>query len=198
MTMKQYLFLFSISSVQSYIEQARKTQDLYAGSYMRGYEQTGRFYLYIGVFMTSMIGLVLSDNMITLFVFWELTSISSYLLIGFNHHKESSIFITLFSIALFIMLILSFIRKFKAGFSQNSENASKYTLNTRENSTTLSILGMTCNHCANHVKEAIQSVRGVTQVDVFLQKKNAIIKGDFSLDEVKAAVKDAGYSISSG
>jgi multicomponent Na+:H+ antiporter subunit A len=63
---------------------------LYAGSYMKNYEQTGRFYLYIGVFMTSMIGLVLSDNMITLFIFWELTSISSYLLIGFNHHKESS------------------------------------------------------------------------------------------------------------
>ncbi len=63
---------------------------LYAGSYMKDYEHTGRFYLYIGVFMTSMIGLVLSDNMITLFIFWELTSISSYLLIGFNHHKESS------------------------------------------------------------------------------------------------------------
>ena len=63
---------------------------LYAGSYMKDYEYTGRFYLYIGVFMTSMIGLVLSDNMITLFIFWELTSISSYLLIGFNHHKESS------------------------------------------------------------------------------------------------------------
>jgi multicomponent Na+:H+ antiporter subunit A len=63
---------------------------LYAGSYMKEYEHTGRFYLYIGVFMTSMIGLVLSDNMITLFVFWEMTSISSYLLIGFNHHKESS------------------------------------------------------------------------------------------------------------
>lgn len=63
---------------------------LYAGSYMKSYEQTGRFYLYIGVFMTSMLGVVLSDNMITLFVFWELTSISSYLLIGFNHRKETS------------------------------------------------------------------------------------------------------------
>lgn len=63
---------------------------LYAGSYMKSYSQAGRFYLYIGVFMTSMLGLVLSDNMITLFVFWELTSISSYLLIGFNHTKETS------------------------------------------------------------------------------------------------------------
>lgn len=63
---------------------------LYAGAYMKAYEHTGRFYLYIGVFMTSMIGLVASDNMITMFVFWELTSISSFLLIGFNHHKEIS------------------------------------------------------------------------------------------------------------
>jgi multicomponent Na+:H+ antiporter subunit A len=63
---------------------------LFAGAYMKGYRDAGRFYLYIGVFMTSMLGLVLSDNMLLLFVFWELTSFSSYLLIGFNHHKESS------------------------------------------------------------------------------------------------------------
>ncbi|MWV54553.1 putative monovalent cation/H+ antiporter subunit A [Chlorobium phaeovibrioides] len=63
---------------------------LFAGAYMKGYRDAGRFYLYIGVFMTSMLGLVLADNMLLLFVFWELTSFSSYLLIGFNHHKESS------------------------------------------------------------------------------------------------------------
>lgn len=63
---------------------------LYAGAYMKDYEHTDRFFVYIGLFMTSMIGLVISDNMITLFMFWELTSISSYLLIGFNHHKEKS------------------------------------------------------------------------------------------------------------
>lgn len=63
---------------------------LYAGAYMKDYEHTDRFFVYIGIFMTSMVGMVISDNMITLFVFWELTSISSYLLIGFNHHKEIS------------------------------------------------------------------------------------------------------------
>ena len=63
---------------------------LFAGAYMKSYAQTGRFYLYIGIFMTSMLGLVLSDNMLLMFVFWELTSISSFLLIGFNYHKESS------------------------------------------------------------------------------------------------------------
>ena len=63
---------------------------LYAGAYMKRYAETGRFYVYIGIFMTSMLGLVLSDNMLLMFVFWELTGISSFLLIGFNHHKESS------------------------------------------------------------------------------------------------------------
>ena len=63
---------------------------LYAGAYMKAYAQTGRFFVYIGIFMTSMLGLVLSDNMILMFAFWELTGVSSFLLIGFNHHRESS------------------------------------------------------------------------------------------------------------
>ncbi|MCW8849086.1 MAG: proton-conducting transporter membrane subunit, partial [Melioribacteraceae bacterium] len=63
---------------------------LYAGSYMEGHKFITRFYVYITIFMASMIGLVTSDNLLTMFVFWELTSISSYLLIGFNHDKERS------------------------------------------------------------------------------------------------------------
>ena len=65
---------------------------LYAGSYMEGHKFITRFYVYITIFMSSMIGLVTSDNLLTMFVFWELTSISSYLLIGFNHDKERSRF----------------------------------------------------------------------------------------------------------
>lgn len=64
----------------------------YASSYMKHNKYIGRFYIYIMIFMASMLGLVTSDNLITLFVFWELTSISSYLLIGFNHDKERSRF----------------------------------------------------------------------------------------------------------
>ncbi len=63
---------------------------LYAGSYLKGNSYLTRFYIYLLVFMASMLGLVLSDNLITLFIFWELTSISSYLLIGFYHSKEKS------------------------------------------------------------------------------------------------------------
>jgi multicomponent Na+:H+ antiporter subunit A len=63
---------------------------VYAGGYMAGDPQIGRFYLYLFLFMGSMIGLVLADNIIALFVFWELTSITSYLLIGYKHAYASS------------------------------------------------------------------------------------------------------------
>jgi len=59
---------------------------IYAGPYMHGHERLGRFYLYLLVFMGSMLGVVLADNLILLFVFWELTSFSSFLLIGFDQH----------------------------------------------------------------------------------------------------------------
>ncbi len=63
---------------------------IYAGGYMAGDRQLARFYLYLFLFMGAMVGLVLADNLITLFVFWELTSISSYLLIGYKHAYYSS------------------------------------------------------------------------------------------------------------
>ncbi len=63
---------------------------IYAGGYLAGDEQIGRFYTLIILFMGAMLGVVLADNLITLFIFWELTSISSYMLIGFKHNKEIS------------------------------------------------------------------------------------------------------------
>ncbi|MGE9290180.1 MAG: putative monovalent cation/H+ antiporter subunit A [Puniceicoccales bacterium] len=63
---------------------------IYAAGYMKGHPQFGRFGSFLLLFMGAMLGLVLSDNLILLFVFWELTSISSYLLIGFNHEDENA------------------------------------------------------------------------------------------------------------
>jgi len=63
---------------------------LYASGYLAGHQDLVRFYVVLLSFMASMLGLVLSDNLITLFVFWELTSITSYLLIGFNHQDASA------------------------------------------------------------------------------------------------------------
>ncbi len=63
---------------------------VYGGGYLKGDAQLGRFYAYILVFMASMLGVVLADNLLTLFIFWELTSISSYLLIGYKHYDPDS------------------------------------------------------------------------------------------------------------
>jgi multicomponent Na+:H+ antiporter subunit A len=63
---------------------------IYAGGYLGAHRHMGRFYAFLLLFMAAMLGLVLADNVFTLFVFWELTSISSYLLIGFSHQREES------------------------------------------------------------------------------------------------------------
>lgn len=63
---------------------------LYTASYLKGHVYLDRFYAYLCMFMASMLGLVLSDNIITLFIFWELTSISSFFLIGFNNTDKAS------------------------------------------------------------------------------------------------------------
>ncbi|UNK37213.1 putative monovalent cation/H+ antiporter subunit A [Shinella sp. H4-D48] len=63
---------------------------LYAGGYLKGHKHQGRFFSFILMFMGSMLGLVASDSFLMLFVFWELTSITSFLLIGFDHAREAS------------------------------------------------------------------------------------------------------------
>lgn len=63
---------------------------LYAKAYMKSYTGTDKFYLYLMLFSAAMLGLVLSANLIQLFIFWELTSFLSYFLISFFHEKESA------------------------------------------------------------------------------------------------------------
>lgn len=60
---------------------------VYAAAYLDGHPQRGRFFALLFLFTAAMLGVVLADNIIALFVFWELTSFSSYLLIGFNHER---------------------------------------------------------------------------------------------------------------
>ena len=63
---------------------------LYSGAYLAGHERQGRFFAFILMFMGAMQGLVLADGFVTLFVFWEATSITSFLLIGFDNHREAA------------------------------------------------------------------------------------------------------------
>jgi multicomponent Na+:H+ antiporter subunit A len=58
---------------------------LYAGGYLGDHPRLGRFYLLLLSFIAAMLGLVLADNLVLLFICWELTSITSFFLIGFKH-----------------------------------------------------------------------------------------------------------------
>jgi multicomponent K+:H+ antiporter subunit A len=59
---------------------------LYARYYLSGDDPMGMFYTYLLLFQGAMLGIVLSDNILLLLIFWELTSLSSFLLIGFWSH----------------------------------------------------------------------------------------------------------------
>jgi multicomponent Na+:H+ antiporter subunit A len=63
---------------------------IYVSSYLKGHPYLDRFYGFLCLFMSSMLGVVLSDNILLFFVFWELTSISSFFLIGFNNNQADS------------------------------------------------------------------------------------------------------------
>ncbi|OAZ99062.1 monovalent cation/H+ antiporter subunit A [Halomonas sp. G11] len=63
---------------------------LYAHFYLASDEPVGRFYAFMMLFMASMVGISMSDNLILLWLFWELTSLSSFLLIGFWSHQSEA------------------------------------------------------------------------------------------------------------
>ncbi|MEO6877046.1 MAG: proton-conducting transporter membrane subunit, partial [Gemmatimonadaceae bacterium] len=63
---------------------------IYSQGYMAGDPGYGRYYAHMCLFTTSMLGIVLADNLFMIFIFWELVGLSSYLLIGFWFHKPSA------------------------------------------------------------------------------------------------------------
>lgn len=77
------LFVLLISGIGSLVV-------LYSIYYLDISERLTHFYIYLLLFMSAMLGVVLSDNIFVLYTFWELTSISSFLLIGYWHFREQS------------------------------------------------------------------------------------------------------------
>ena len=77
------LFAFLISGIGALVI-------LYAGAYLSGHPRRSRLQHYLILFLGAMLGLVLADDVITLFVFWELTTITSFLLIGFEHDSAKA------------------------------------------------------------------------------------------------------------
>jgi len=63
---------------------------IYSIGYMHGDKSFSRYFSYMALFTGSMLGLVMSRNILQLFIFWELVGVSSYLLVGFWHQRNSA------------------------------------------------------------------------------------------------------------
>lgn len=78
-----YLFAFLILGIGLLVI-------LYARYYLAKKEPMGRFYAFFLIFMGAMLGVVLSENLLLMLIFWELTSLSSFLLISFWNHRSDA------------------------------------------------------------------------------------------------------------
>lgn len=77
------MMLFMVSMVATLIQ-------IYSTGYMKGDPQYSVFFSYLSLFAASMLGLVISSNLLQMFIMWELVGLCSYLLIGFYTFKVSA------------------------------------------------------------------------------------------------------------
>lgn len=63
---------------------------IFSTYYMKDDARYGRFFVYLSLFTSAMLGLVLSDNLLSIFIFWEIMGFCSYSLIGFYYEKEEA------------------------------------------------------------------------------------------------------------
>jgi len=116
--------------------------NIYSVGYMKDDPSVPRFFALLSLFSFSMLGLVVSSNLIQMYIFWELVGVSSYLLIGFWYHKPSAVaaskqafILTRFADSFFLLGILLI------GFMLNSFDFSKWN-----DPQTLSIMNMVVSH----------------------------------------------------
>ncbi|MFC2132122.1 NADH-quinone oxidoreductase subunit L, partial [Bacteroidota bacterium] len=63
---------------------------MFSIEYMHGDKRYSRYFSYLGLFTFSMLGIVIANNLLFMYIFWELVGVSSYLLIGFWYEKDSA------------------------------------------------------------------------------------------------------------
>ena len=77
------LMLLVVSLVSSLVQ-------IYSTSYMEGDPRYSRYFAFLSLFTFSMNGIVLANNLMSMYMFWELVGVSSYLLIGHWFEKDSA------------------------------------------------------------------------------------------------------------
>ncbi len=78
-----YLMYFLVQFVALWVQ-------VFSMKYMEGDPSYGRYFAYINLFVMAMIGIVVSGNLLMIYIFWELVGLCSYLLIGFWYEKKSA------------------------------------------------------------------------------------------------------------
>ncbi|MDD5128396.1 MAG: NADH-quinone oxidoreductase subunit L [Candidatus Omnitrophica bacterium] len=89
---------------------------LYSFDYIKHYENQNEYYFMVVLFLGAMMGLVFSGNLILLYIFWEITAVTSWRLIGFFRRKEhilradKAFLVTVFGS---LLMLLGFIRMYQ-------------------------------------------------------------------------------------
>jgi hypothetical protein len=105
-----------------------------------------------------------------------------------HEHEGDSILNLVLGIVFFVLILASVFRKFIKPLFKDTK------MQTSDN-IKIPIEGMTCNHCVMNVKKSIESVNGVTAVEVNLAENAAYVSGDFKLEDISKAVEDVGYKV---
>lgn len=59
----------------------------------------------------------------------------------------------------------------------------------------IKINGMSCMNCVRHVKEALEELSGITNIEVDLENKQAVVQGTASEEAIRAVIDEAGYDV---
>jgi len=78
-----YLMYFLVQFIALWVQ-------VFSLKYMQGDSSFGRYYAYLNLFIFSMIGIIISGNLLMIFMFWELVGLCSYLLVGFWYEKKTA------------------------------------------------------------------------------------------------------------
>ncbi|MFI3231316.1 MAG: heavy metal translocating P-type ATPase [bacterium] len=105
--------------------------------------------------------------------------------------------------SIFVVLNALRLKDFKSNITLSNNNSDDINNNIiiKENDKmiNLNIEGMMCMHCVNHVKKALLEVNEISEVEVDLDKKQAVVNGDINnntlLDNLKIAIEEAGYKL---
>jgi copper chaperone CopZ len=117
-----------------------------------------------------------------------------------EHSHSFLSFNSLCTLVMIGLLVNAFVRKHSHGHSHSDCGCSSCTSANDTCSTSeikmqeFKVEGMRCNHCKANVEKAVSSIQGVESVEVSLEDKIVLVKGNFTPDEVKKAIEELGFS----